>query len=204
MKKSIMKIIVTLIAMIMVFAVTGCGDNTGGAIDQKPEPPVTGEKSSIVVYFSCSGNTQTIANFIKDEMDAELFRIVTVNLYPEELNELYQVGQRELDENARPELAEDIDAETFEKYDTVFIGYPIWGGTMPMAVYTFLESHEFNGKTVIPFCTHGGSGLGRTESTIGGICKNATIKKGLSVYGTRAGSSRSAVTEWLKQIGVKN
>lgn len=202
MKELILRIIVTVLATFAAFAMTGCNDRTGGTIDQIPEPPVSGESNLLIAYFSCSGNTQTIANYIQEETGGELYRILTVEPYPEDINELYQVGQRELNENARPELAEPISSEVFAGYDTVFIGYPIWGGTMPMAVYHFLESYDFTGKTVVPFCTHGGSGIGNTEATIRNICGEVTMLNGFSVYGSRVSTAQNAVGDWLQEIGL--
>lgn len=201
MGKWIVKFLVGVITFLMAFGVAGCSDKLNGAINQTPEPPLSGDIKSLIVYFSCSGNTQTIANYIKANTESEIYRILTVNPYPDDLNELYKVGQKELDENARPELTDTIEQEIFSTYDTIYLGYPIWGGTMPMAVYTFLESYDFTGKTIFPFCTHGGSGLGRTEQTIQSICENAVVRDGLSIYGSSAESSQHRVKEWLNEIG---
>lgn len=107
-----------------------------------------------------------------------------------------------MDENARPEIAGTVD--NIEDYDTVFIGYPIWWGDMPMIVYNFLESYDFSGKTVIPFCTHGGSGLSGTESTIEEIT-GAEMADGFAILGETSQNDRdtalSQVTEWLGEVG---
>ena len=97
------------------------------------------------------------------------------------------------------------DVPNFDSYDTIYIGYPIWWGDLPMCIYTFMESHQWNGKTVIPFCTHEGSSLAGTESSIRSTCKGATLLKGLAVRGSTAQNNRTAarksVQDWLKQIG---
>ena len=97
------------------------------------------------------------------------------------------------------------DVPNFDSYDTIYIGYPIWWGDLPMCIYTFMESHQWNGKTVIPFCTHEGSSLAGTESSIRSTCKGARLLKGLAVRGSTAQNNRTAarksVQDWLKQIG---
>ena len=102
-------------------------------------------------------------------------------------------------------IALKADVPNFDSYDTIYIGYPIWWGDLPMCIYTFMESHQWNGKTVIPFCTHEGSSLAGTESRIRSTCKGATLLKGLAIRGSTAQNNRTAarksVQDWLKQIG---
>ena len=177
----------------------------------------TNDSDAIVVYFSRTGeqygvgvidkgNTAIIADMIIEATGADEFEILPkdADRYPTtSYDALKDVAAAEKDSNARPEIASEI--ENFDSYDTVFIGYPIWWGDMPMIVYNFLESYDFDGKTVIPFCTHGGSGLASTERTIGGIISGATMQKGLAVAGTTAqnnqNSAKSAVDEWLAELG---
>lgn len=108
------------------------------------------------------------------------------------------MAQQELNSNARPAIKRDIDIENF---DVVYIGYPIWWGNMPMPLYTFIEKHNWQGKTVVPFCTHEGSGLTDTENKLKKACEGATILKGLAVRGATAQNSqdktRKAVKNWL-------
>ncbi|MCH5185924.1 MAG: NAD(P)H-dependent oxidoreductase [Oscillospiraceae bacterium] len=181
------------------------------------DEPDAGETGTIVVYFSRAGeqygvgvidkgNTAVIADMIIEATGADEFEILPkdADRYPTtSYDALKDVAAEEKDSNARPEIASEI--EDFDSYDTVFIGYPIWWGDMPMIVYNFLESYDFDGKTVIPFCTHGGSGLAGTERTISGIIGDANMKKGLAVAGTTAQNNRdnakSAVDEWLADIG---
>lgn len=167
----------------------------------------------LVAYFSLAGeqygvgvieegNTSIIAHMIAEQTGADLFEIEPVTPYPESHSELLEVSQEEMSENARPEIADTV--ENMEDYDTVFIGYPNWWGDMPMIVYNFIESYDFEGKTVIPFCTHGGSGLSRTESTIAEIT-GASMLDGFAISGETAQNdrdrSRNEVNEWLNEIG---
>ena len=153
----------------------------------------------LIAYFSQTGNTESIAGMIADETGGELFHLQTVETYPTDHMELISVAQEEQDANARPELTADV--ENFDDYDTVFIGYPNWWADMPMAVYTFLEAHDWEGKTVIPFCTHGGSGLSRTERSIAEICTGAEVLEGLAVRDTKIDGAGADVKAWLQGLG---
>ncbi|HEX7514004.1 MAG TPA: flavodoxin, partial [archaeon] len=92
--------------------------------------------------------------------------------------------------------------ENMDAYDVIFLGYPNWYGTMPMPVFTFLEEYDFAGKTIIPFCTHEGSGMGSSEQDIARICPQARLLEGLAVHGAYAGSAQSDVENWLRKIGM--
>ena len=172
-----------------------------------------GDSHMLVAYFSLAGeqydvgvieegNTSIIAHMIAEQIGADLFEIKAVTPYPTSQSKLLEVSQQEKSDNARPEIAGTVD--NMEDYDTIFIGYPNWWGDMPMIVYNFLESYDLSGKTIVPFCTHGGSGLSNTESTIADIT-GGTMKDGFAIPGTTAqndrDTARSEVTEWLKEGG---
>jgi len=89
-----------------------------------------------------------------------------------------------------------------DEYDVVFLGYPNWWGTMPMPVFTFLEAYDFTGKTIVPFCTHGGSGMGHSEGDIKKLCPAAKIAKGLAIHGGSVQKAESAISDWLRKAGV--
>lgn len=169
--------------------------------------------SILVAYFSLAGeqyevgvieegNTAIIAKMIAEQTGADIFEIEAVNAYPEVHSELLDVSRQEMSDNARPEIVGTVD--NMEDYDIVFVGFPNWWGDMPMIVYNFLESYDFSGKTVIPFCTHGGSGLSGTESTIADIT-GAEMMDGFAISGETAQNQRDkageAVTEWLREGG---
>ena len=148
------------------------------------------------------GNTRVAAQMMEDMTGADVFRIETVNPYPYNHMETVTLAQEEQKENARPELkGNEIN---IEPYDTIILGYPNWWGDMPMIVYNFLESYDLSDKTIVPFCTHGGSGLSNTESTIADIT-GGTMKDGFAIPGTTAqndrDTARSQVTEWLREDG---
>jgi flavodoxin len=87
-------------------------------------------------------------------------------------------------------------------YDVIFLGYPNWWGTMPMPVYTFLESYDFSGKTIVPFCTHEGSGMGHSEKDIAKTCPKASVLKGIAIHGTNASSADSNVSSWINGLSI--
>ena len=135
------------------------------------------------------GNTEVIAEIIQENIGGELFEIDTVNSYPKDYYECIDIAKNELKSEARPELTDKID--NIDDYDVIFLGYPNWWGTMPMPVFTFLESYGMSEKTIIPFCTNEGSGMGASERDIK-KCTNANVLKGLSIHGAEAASQESA------------
>lgn len=158
----------------------------------------TPQRKALVVYFSKTGNTRAIAQEIHRAVGGDIFEVRTVQAYPEAYRATVDIARKEQDENARPALATDMDS--IAQYDTIFIGYPNWWGTLPMALFTFLEGKDFNGKTVVPFCTHEGSGLGRGPNDIKRVCVGATVLDGLAIRGSRASRAQEDVTDWLKAL----
>lgn len=176
-----------------------------GPVPSEQEKTPAASKT-LVAYFSRAGenygvgviekgNTEIVAEMIADAVGADTFRIRTVNAYPEDYAECTAVARQERDSGARPELASVV--TNFADYDVIYLGYPIWYGDMPMAVYTFLESCDFTGKTIIPFCTHAGSGLSGTVGSIQSACSGAVVLDGLAVAGTTAQNDRDAAKRLL-------
>ena len=180
--------------------------NTSQTTDMK------NSKKVLVVFFSRTGenyavgniekgNTHIVAEIIAKETGGKLFRIETVKPYPDEYKACVEVAKAEKENNARPEVKGDVKVED---YDIIFLGYPNWWGDMPMAVYTFIEKHNWNGKTVVPFCTHEGSGLSGTERKLKNVCRGAMVSEGLAIKGTTAQNSQpqalKAVQTWLKKV----
>lgn len=157
------------------------------------------------VGYVSEGNTAKIAKIIAQKTGADLFEIKTKRSYDKTYNKAINEAKDEQTKNERPELAADLTQEEIGKYETIFIGYPIWWGDLPMPVYTFLESKNLDGKTIIPFCTHEGSGLSGTAGTFKSMFKKSTVKDGLAIRGRTAqkdaAASEKAVDAWLKKIG---
>lgn len=131
------------------------------------------------------GNTEVVAEKIKALIpDADLFQIDTVRTYSPSYMTCIEEAKQELRNNARPEMKNKLAG--IDEYDTIILGYPNWWGTMPMVCYTFLESFDFTGKTIVPFCTNEGSGMGSSERAIRQLCPTADIKKGTSIHGAEA------------------
>lgn len=166
---------------------------------QNSENTNNGNQNILVLYFSITGNTQSVAEIIQDQVGGDIVRLETVQEYPSDYDELLDYAQNEQSENARPELKTSI--ENINDYDVIFLGYPIWWGDMPMPVYSFLDEYDLSGKTIAPFVTHGGSGLSSTPEKIKQEEPNATVTNGFEVNGDNAASSGSDVTNWLNEIG---
>ena len=142
------------------------------------------------------GNTQEVAQRIQKLTGADIFRLETVKTYPDNHDQLIAVAKDELNAGARPALKADID---ISKYDTIYLGWPCWWGTYPMCVATFLEAHDWNGKTIIPFTTHEGSGFGSGLRDLRSAAKGATIAKGLSLRGTAARNSDKQIEKFVTE-----
>lgn len=170
-------------------------------------------KKVLVVFFShtgenyavgniSEGNTHVIAKMIGEATGGTLFEIVPENPYPtDSYDKVVEIAKQEKSQKVRPAIKGDV---AVEDYDVIFLGYPNWWADMPMPVYTFIEKHDWSGKTVVPFCTHEGSGLSNTERYIAGACKGATVAKGLAVRGETAQNNRdrawSAVNAWIEKL----
>jgi len=155
--------------------------------------------SILIAYFSFSGNTATVANQIQELTEGDLFEIKTVEPYPE-YNETLDIAQQEQKDNARPQLSASV--ENMDNYDVLFVGYPIWWSSAPMAVFTFLEEYDLSGKTVIPFCTHDGSQLGRSVTDITAVLPGSTILDALAVRGSSAVDAKIDVRAWIDGLGI--
>jgi flavodoxin len=169
---------------------------------------------SLIAYFSRKGNnyvggsivnltignTEVISKKIRRLTGSDVFQITTVKSYPDDYTETTNVARNEQKEDARPELTETVN--NMDSYDVIYIGYPNWYGTMPMAVFTFLESYDFSGKTIVPFCTHEGSGLGSSERDIKKLRPNAKVLPVLAIRGGSVERADKDVANWLKRLDL--
>lgn len=165
------------------------------------ETSTTGDSSSVLIaYFSWSGNTEQVAQIIQQETGGDLFEIAPATPYTDDYNELLNIAQQEQSDNARPELAGQV--ENWEQYDTIFVGYPNWWSDAPMAVYTFLESYDWDGKTLVPFNTSASGGFGRSLPGLEDSAAGASILDGISLTERTLGNAQSEVTTWLDELGL--
>lgn len=142
------------------------------------------------------GNTEKAARMMAEVTGGDLFKIQQKVPYAADYQTCIAQARADLQARARPELTswpEDLD-----RYDKIYLGYPNYWGTMPMAVYTFLEAFDWTGKTIHPFCTHEGSGLGRTERDIAETARGAVVAKGLAIHGSGVDGAKSAIEKWCK------
>lgn len=165
--------------------------------------------AEIIVYFSRGGenyvngsiqklsvgNTEVAAGILQELTGAELFKLEPLVRYSELYNTCIAQAQDDQRRNARPEL--ENWPESLEAYDTVYLGYPNYWGTMPMAVFTFLEHFDFTGKRIRPFCTHEGSGMGRSEQDIRKLCPTAKVDKGLAIHGAAVHRAGEDMRRWI-------
>lgn len=171
-------------------------------------------KTILIAYFSRAGNnylngsivnlsvgnTEVAAKKIQELTGGNLFQINQVNKYSEDYNACTEEAKHELHANVRPELVEKL--ESIESFESVILGYPNWWGTMPMPVWTFLESYDFSGKKILPLCTHEGSGMGSSERDIKKLCPDAKLQKGLAICGGSVKKAGKDIEAWLKKNGL--
>ena len=206
------KIVALLAMLVLALALAGCGTEKSETAE-KPSAPASAGSKVLVVYFSRAdentgvgyiekGNTCILAEMIAEKTKADIFEIKLAKSYPKEYKPATELAKQEKENNARPEIVGQL--PDVQKYDVIFLGYPIWWGDLPMAVYTFLEKENFSGKTIIPFCTHEGSGISGTEGYIAETTK-AKVLDGLEMRGSVAQNSqdkaKEEVMEWLKKLG---
>lgn len=154
----------------------------------------------LIVYYSRSGNTRDMAKQIQEKVGGDIVELQTVQPYPSEYKATTEQAKRELESNYFPPLSTKI--ENIGAYDVVFVGSPNWWSTMAMPVRTFLSENNLSEKTVVPFITHEGSGLGRSVADLKSFCPNATILEGLAVRGSRVNSSQDERTKWLNKLSI--
>ena len=216
-----MRTLLTILMATMMLLLTACGGGnaqTGADTSAQKETQTTASARSdqrvLVVYFSRAdentggvgyiekGNTKILAEMIAERMHGDIFEIKTVKPYPKEYRPATEAAKQEKEENARPEIVGEL--PDLSKYDVVFLGYPIWWSDMPMPVYTFLDGENFAGKTILPFCTHEGSGFSDTQRSIADVTK-ADVREGFALQGHIAQKSpeeaRTALYEWMSKQG---
>ena len=146
------------------------------------------------------GNTEVAVGKIRELIDADVFKIEMVKPYSKVYMTCIEEAKADLRAKARPELVSM--PESIDEYDTIILAYPNYWGTMPMAVFTFLEKFDFSGKTILPLCTNEGSGMGGSERDIAKACPGASFAKGLSISGSSVAGSKPQIEKWLKSNGL--
>ncbi len=197
-------VIIIVIIAIVIIAIIMNGTRKGG-IDNEPETSLKGESNILVAYFSWSGNVQQMARWIAEETSGDIFRIVPEESYGEEFNSCADRAKNELDNGIRPAISEHIEKEKMEKYDVIYIGFPVWWYDLPMSVWTFLEEYDLSGKTIIPFFSHNGSSNGAGSlDTISRLAPNSEILSddAISVRGNKVADSENEIKEWTQKFTI--
>lgn len=217
------KILSLLLSMTLVFSLAACSgggatSSEGGTSEPSSQMPSESEAPSnsetpeesaepteetggtLIAYFSWSGNTEQMAQMIQTETGGDLFEIEPATPYTDDYNTLLDVAQQEQANNARPELASQV--ENWDSYDVVFVGYPDWWSDAPMLIYSFLEAYDWEGKTLVPFCTSGGSGFGRSLDKLPDSAPGANILEGLHVSGSRVDGSSEEIAAWIGGLNL--
>ena len=174
---------------------------TYGENAELPDDVDASSSASIQIFNGeVTGNTGVMAHMIAEASGGELFSIRTVEPYPDNYNDTIDVGQSEKNNGIRPELSTHI--ENLDQYHTVFVGFPNWWYGMPMVMYSFFDEYDFSGKTVIPFCTSGGSAFSDAIEEIKDMEPNATVLDGLHIGASSVTDAESRVNEWVAELGV--
>ncbi len=158
------------------------------------------EKKMLVVYYSHSGNTREIANLIQKETEADTFEIQTEKPYPKEYNDVVNQAKEEINKGCKPALKSKVN--NLKDYDVIFVGSPNWWSTIAPPVTAFLSENDLSGKTVVPFCTHGGGGMAGCAADIAKLTPKSVVLEGAAFSGSRAGGAQKDVAAWLKKIGM--
>ncbi len=200
-----------ILSVIMLFMLSACGNSNNEPASEPATTPAQTEETTevssenqaeegkiLVAYFSNTGNTENIAESIVSAMGADVYEIEAAEPYTDEdLNYNDSSTRATVEQNdpkARPEIGNL--PESIDEYDTIYLGYPIWWGQAPKIIYTFLESYDFTGKTIIPFCTSGGSGIGSSDDNLHSAASGANWVDGRRFSGSL---SSSEVSDWAAE-----
>ncbi len=196
------KLFLIFMVTILMFSISACNNNDENPSNTTPSTQSTNtintNGKSLVVYFSWSGNTENVANSIKEQINSDIYEIIPATPYPNDYDETVDLAQQEQRDNARPEI--ENSSLDLSQYETIYIGYPNWWSDMPMIIYTFFDNYNLDGKTIAPFCTSGGSGLSDTVNKIKELEPNANVTEGLHIGSDEASSPDTYVQQWLESI----
>lgn len=179
-----------------LLALAGAGELD--AKNKKEDKPMQTGKKILVVYFSHSGNTRAIAGHIHDLAGGDIFELQPVDPYPAEYKATVKQAKEELLAEFKPKLKNK--PKDLSGYDVVFIGTPNWWNSIAGPVRTFLSEYDLAGKTVVPFVTHAGSGLGRCDADVARLCPKSTVLEGMAFWGSDAKNARQSVAAWLRKL----
>lgn len=180
--------------------VRNAAEGNGSVTGSEEDFTIGKGENMLIAYFSWGGNTRGIAEEIQRQTGAKLFEIQLVEPYSTDYNTVLEQAQQDQNEQARPALSTHV--ENMEQYDTIILGYPNWWASIPMPVASFLEEYDFSGKTILPFCSHGGGGLGQSQTAIAKLVPNAALAEGLAINYSGGSSMPDDVAAWLAENGI--
>ncbi len=157
-------------------------------------------KKTIIIYYSWSGNTETVARLIHEKTGGQLFKVNPVKAYPSNYRSCVDRAKKEIQAEFMPELKALPD--NLDSYDIIFIGTPIWWHSMAPPVTTFLKHADLSEKTIVPFCTHGGGGKGHYINDVTRLCENSVVLDDLALYGNGGKTAASEIFAWLNRIEI--
>lgn len=172
----------------------------GQVVDSRSAQQTQSGANVLIAYFSWGGNTKSIAEEIANKTGADLFEIQLVHPYSSNYNTVLDEAQRDQNAQARPELS--VHVQNMAQYDTILLGYPNWWASIPMPIASFLEEYDFSGKTIVPFCSHGGGRFGQSLTAIAKLAPNATMGEGLSVHYSGGSSLGRDIDAWIELNGI--
>ena len=182
--------------------VRSAGKTLSGTVSTSSEVEKTESSGKMLIsYFSWSGNTQGVAQEIQRQTGADIFEIMPIPAYSDDYNTVLMEAQRDQHDQARPAIANL--PQSIDEYDVILLGYPNWWASIPMPISTFLESYDFTGKTILPFCSHGGGRFGQSLTAIAKLAPQAIIAPGLSVHYSGGSSLTGDVRNWLESQGIQ-
>lgn len=202
-----MKAIIILLAFFITTAISAQAQTktqkkmlvTYFSVPEKDGIDASSGASRIISADKLYGTTEYVAKIIADATGADLFQIRTVHTYPGTHKELIDYAKKEADTKTYPKITSKI--SNFASYDVIFVGYPNWWYDMPMVIYTLFNTYDFKGKTIVPFCTHGGSGFSQSVKTIEKLEKNAKVISIPAISRNNAVQSRKGLENWLQKQG---
>ena len=176
---------------------------------QKEQASMESKGKILIVFFSHAGenygvgnvkvgNTNLVADQIQKLTGGDEFESVAENSYDMTYDALTKLAKKEAENNEKPAFKGEVN--DMDQYETIFIGGPVWWGTYPQVMFTFFDKYDLNGKTIIPFTTHEGSGLGNVVNDLKKLYPNATFKEAMSIYGHKTRNNLSKVDKWLKRL----
>lgn len=193
MEDAMKRILSSLLTVLLLLALYGQGYCAQQATQDSAN-------KSLIIYYSLSGNTRMVANLLHELVGGDIMEIKTIRPYPDDFHAVVEQAREERRTNFLPPI-QPLDRNP-QSYDVIYLGFPIWGNTLPQPMTTFLSQNNLAGKTIIPFCTHDGYGVGRAFQVVSNYCPDARLLDGFDMLGSDARNAQNLLTNWLNKLGI--